>query len=197
MTGLIAAVMVHASACGNDGDDLPPPAEAPNPATTSPPEPTLDERDAAAWEEIQTKFDGFMETWIKWSAEGRPRSFEDPVTADFNEYSEFQARDHAIGQLDQETRDGQIRTGEPTWFDPRLLGIDWDRKVQDLVVPEAVFEICVDDSQWIVVDAESGEPAGVQPLGRRLWTVRAWWAEEREFGTDGWALSQLEVGGSC
>lgn len=197
VSGLIAVLIIDAAACGND-DDLPPaPSPANNGAATSPPAPTLDARDAEAWEEIQAKFDGFMETWIKWAAAGRPRGFDDPVTGEFNEYAEFQIRDQAIAQLDQETRDGQRRTGRPVWLDARLMGIDWDRKVQDLVVPEAMFGVCVDDTQWRVVDAESGEPAGVQPAGRELWTITAWWAEERDFGTAGWALSQRDVGGSC
>jgi hypothetical protein len=196
--GLIAVFVVGAAACGND-DDLPPPGSPPlnDGGPTSPPAPTLDARDAEAWQEIQTKFDGFMETWIKWAAEGRPGGFEDPVTAEFNEYSEFMLRDEAVAQIDHETNEGQVRTGRPEWRDARLIGIDWDRTVQELIVPEAVFEVCVDDSGWTVVDAESSEPAGIEPSGPEQWTITAWWVEEREFGTDGWALSQREFGGSC
>jgi hypothetical protein len=187
------------AACGNDGDDLPPPPPptANGAATTSPPAPTLDARDAEAWEEIRAKFDGFMETWIKWAAEGRPGGFVDPATAELNEHAQLFLLDEAVAQLTEEARDGQLRMGRLEWRDAQLVSMDWDREVQDRVVPEAIFEVCVDDSEWVVVDAETGEPVGVEPSGPQLWTITAWWAEEREFGTDGWAPSQREVGGSC
>jgi hypothetical protein len=197
VAGLIS-VLVASAACGDD-DDLPPPASPPpaDGAATSPPAPTLDARDAEAWEEIQTKFDGFMETWIKWAAEGSPGGFEDPAIAELNEYADILLRDEVGAELIQDSRDGRRRTGRPVWSEARPLEFDWDREVQDQVVPEAIFEVCVDDTEWIVVDADSGEPIGGEQAAQQLWTVTAWWAEQRDFGPEGWALAQREIGGSC
>jgi hypothetical protein len=191
--GLIA-VLVGTGACGDGGDDLPaaPDTPADTPAT-SPPTATLDARDAGAWQEIQARFDAFMETWIKWSAEGSPGGFVDPATAELHEYADIFLWDEVVAQLDREASDGQLRTGRPEWRDSRLIEIDWDHEIQDRLVPEAIFEVCVDDSNWTLVDAETGEPVAGDRGGPHLWWVTASWVEDQESGPDGWGLTQREV----
>lgn len=197
LAALTLVITAGAACSSDDGDDLPPPPASPADGQASPsPAETLDPRDAEAWDEIQARFDGFMETWIKWAAEGIPGGLQDPAIAELNEYAEAFLRDDAAAELTQELRNGQRRTGRPEWRDTQLLELDWDRTVQELVVPEAVFEVCVDDSDWLVVDAETGEPVPAELSGPHVWTITAWWVEEREFGPDGWALSQREVDGS-
>jgi hypothetical protein len=188
--------MAGSAACSDDGDDLPPPPSADEGAATMPSAPTLDARDAEAWAEIQTKFDGFMETWIKWAAEGSPGGFENPATIELAEYAYVFLHDDVAVELFEHRRNGLVRTGRPEWRNALLIGIDWDRMVQDLVVPETIFEVCVDDSDWVVVDADSSDPVEPDAGRPQVWTITAWWAEEREFGPDGWALSRREVGGS-
>jgi hypothetical protein len=198
ITALIGCAMVFAAgaaACNGGGDDLPPPpppspnAEAPSASPT----PTFDARTTEAWQEIQTKFDGLMEAWIKWAAEGSPGGFENPAVSEVGEYADLFFLNDFMNELVDDTQAGHVRTGRPTWRDARLLSIDWEREVQDVVVPEAVFEICVDDSEWIKVDADTSEPAPGEPGGPHVWSVTAWWEEEREFGPEGWALIQREV----
>jgi hypothetical protein len=195
---IAAIAALGSAACGDDSSDLPAPAP---PLSVSPvsPTPTLDERTAEAWEEIQATFDGFMETWIKWAAEGRPGGFVDPATSELNEYAEFRIRDEAVAELTQEARAGNVREGRPGWVFQRLLSVDWEREVEDRAVPEAIFEVCVDDSEWILVDEETRDPVNADVVGPHLWTVTAWWFEDREVGPEGWALSQREVdrGRSC
>lgn len=186
------ALLLGVVACQDDGE-LPPPASPPASIPPSSPTPTLDERTAEAWEEIQAKFDGFMEAWIKWAAEGWPGGFVDPASMELNEYAESRMHDQAMAALREEADRGHVRTGQPVWRDARLLGIDWDRTVQDLEVPEAVFEVCVDDHGWIKVDAETGEPVSAEPGSPHIWTVTAWWVENRDFGPDGWALADRTV----
>jgi hypothetical protein len=193
LLGSLLALPLSSTACAGDGDDLPPPPSAPAEQLSASTAPTLDERTAEAWEEIQGKFDGFMETWIKWAAQGRPGGFVDPATAELNEYAEFRIRDEAVAALTRESRDGLVREGRPRWYGERLLSVDWDREVQDHAVPEAIFEVCVDDREWTLVDEETREPVQADVVGSHLWTVTAWWFEDREVGPDGWALSQREV----
>jgi hypothetical protein len=190
----LCVVVAGVTAC-DQGDDLPPPPPDAPVDSPSPPAPTqsLDARDAEAWQEIQARFDSFMETWIKWSAEGAPGGFVDPATAELHEYADVFLWDEAVAQLGQEADNGQVRTGRPEWRDANLIGIDWEREIQDLVVPEAVFQICVDDSEWVVVDTDSGEPTPAEPGGPQMWRLTAWWIEDREFGPDGWAMVQREV----
>jgi hypothetical protein len=194
MTALAMAITIAGTACSSDeGDDLPPPASPGSAQDTPAPAESLDPRDAEAWDEIQARFDGFMETWIKWAADGRPGGFVDPATAELHEYAEAFLLDEVVAELTQEARDGNLRMGQPEWRDSQLLTLDWDRTVQELSVPEAVFEVCVDDSDWLVVDAETDEPVSAEPRGPHVWTMTARWAEEPEFGPDGWALFQREI----
>lgn len=194
MAGLVAVLVIGAAGCG-DNDDLPPPVSpaASEGGAASPPSPPLDARDAEAWKEIQAKFDGFMETWIKWAAQGSPGGFEDPATAELHDYAAAFLWDEAVAELAQQAQHGQRRTGRPDWRDAHLLVLDWDRTVNGRKVPEARFDVCVDDREWIVVEAGTGEPVSAKPGGPSVWTVTARWSEDPEFGPQGWALIRREI----
>jgi hypothetical protein len=189
----VIALAAGAVACTDDGDDLPPPPPPNAEASPASPTPTFDAPTTEAWEEIQTKFDGMMEAWIKWAAQLSPGGFENPAVSEVGEYADLFLLNDFMNELVDNTAAGHVRTGRPTWRDARLLSIDWERTVQDLVVPEAVFEVCVDDTEWVKVDAETGEPVPGEPVGPHIWTVTAWWVEEQEFGPDGWGLGEREV----
>lgn len=188
----VLAVLAGGAGCGEDQVDLPTPV-SPRPEPVSAPTSTLGPEEAEAWTEIQTRFDAFMETWIRWAAEGSPGGIENPAAVELGEHTDEFLLNEAATDLAELAQQEQLRTGRPQWRDARPVRFDFERTVQDQVVPEAVFEVCVDGTDWVVVAADSGEPAGTEPDGPQLWTITAWWAEQRDFGPDGWALTKREV----
>lgn len=180
-----AALILGATACSDDGSDLPPPpSPVDEPAGSPTLAPTFDARTIEAWQELQARFDELMETWIRWAAEGSPGGFVDPSTVELGRYVVDLFLSDVTVELADHARNGQVRDGRPVWRDAQLLDLDWDRMAQfegeEVNRPLATFDVCVDDSDWVVVDADTGEPATGEPGGAHVWTVQASLGEQRD-----------------
>jgi hypothetical protein len=88
-------------------------------------------------------------------------------------------------------RAGRTTAGELTWT-AEVVGIDWEFSYEhnpDNVFPHATLRVCIDETEWITVDAATGQVVD-GPGARHLSTVTARWREPTEdlFIEPGWYI---------
>ncbi|QSB13274.1 hypothetical protein JQS43_16765 [Natronosporangium hydrolyticum] len=195
MIALAAAatvVLAAAAACGDEDLDLPPPPASPAPTTDNTPESNLDPADAADAEEILAAFDSYMEGYVELTQEGVLGGTDETMDRLEEIHVAAEAFDElAFEILTPNAQAGHATSGTLGW-EAQVREIDWEHSFEysDDVIPRAIIDACIDETDWTTIEVDSGEV--VDGPGSRytseIWVT--WWeADEYSEQEDRWHVS--------
>lgn len=207
---LVAAVVlagltsVVAGCGGDEPSDLPSPLPEGSPPAPASPAVSLSPEDARAAQEILAAFDEYMAVYIELSTAGAPGGSEEtlarlegvPIAGEVMVALRFDL-------LAENYEAGRATTGEVTWT-AHVTEVDWDFSPEtnpDVTYPMAYLRVCFDESDWVMVDVETGEVVE-GPRGRYVSEVTARWVdpetEPNQTASEGWYIIRREdTGAPC
>ncbi|QVQ53366.1 hypothetical protein J4H86_06295 [Spiractinospora alimapuensis] len=139
---VVAVLVVLVSACAQEHSETPE-VEEPESAPPSDEELALE------------AYEGMWDVYIEASQEG------EAAPSDLERYAMGQAAEHILGTLSERAEAGEVALGRP----------EISPDVGDVGDTEIVIDDCVDSSEWLRGDAESGEALEddpTEPLMRRV-----------------------------
>lgn len=175
---LVLAVLV-AVACGNDGPDA-----APTPSPSSPVA-TAGSTTSKADSDERAAIDAYVAMWMAMAKAGETADWESPELA---KYATGNALTTITRSLYADSNNGIVSRGKPT-LNPHVTG-----RVPEGEPTTIRISDCGDSTNWLQVDADSGEPVDDEPGGRR-----AIEAEVKKQSDGSWKVSRFAVQelGSC
>lgn len=144
-----ATTLAVMGACTSNSDTDPEPSDSPSsPSATT--EPASDDQAS-----VEAAYDAYWEAYIADAAD---------VDSDFaalEAATYYPLRSELVGWVADLHADGQIYSGTPVWTVEEIT-VDADASPA-----AATIEACVDISDWVIVEAASGEPVEVPEQAQR------------------------------
>ena len=199
---LLTAVGLTLTACGSDrGDDLPPPP-ASAPASSQDPAETiaLTPEEEQAVEEAQAKFDEFMNAYVHEATTGEP--FDTPAGPVIGghplEHAEFPLYQEVQAEFVEYYDEGHVAKGDLRWTFLGVEEVDLDLMVNDKNVPAVWLRYCIDQTDWQMINAETGDPV-TEPGDRQIAVFEAIWYDDADGArAEGWRIAERQwTGESC
>jgi hypothetical protein len=193
--GLTLALAACSNASGDSGDD--PPSLPPSaPAATQAPAQTIEltPEEEQAVEEAKAKFDEFMEAYVYEATTGEPLDTgAGPVIGGHPlEHAEFPLRQEIQIELVENYDEGHVAKGDLRWTFLGVEDVDLDRMVNDKNVPAVWLRYCIDQTDWQMVNAETGDPV-TEPGDRQIAVFRAiWYDDDGGARTARWLIAERE-----
>lgn len=165
-------------ACGDDSSGATTPTPTSPMATSSPTTSAADSAERAA-------IDAYVGMWMAMAKAGETADWESPELA---KYATGNALTTITRSLYTDQKNGVISRGKPT-LDPQVTAREPDDDPRIIRISD-----CGDSTNWVQVDADSGEPVDDEPGGRR-----AIEAEVKKQGDGAWKVRRFAVQelGSC
>jgi hypothetical protein len=188
-----ALVIVGTGGCGDDSDL--PPAASPPATTSEAPGLDLTPAEQEAVDEARTTFDNFMNAYVEDATTGEPFETEmGPVIGGRPlEYLTGTLTQEVQSELVENRNENRVFAGSLTWNFVEVDNVDLDRTVQGRSVPTVRMSYCVDTTNWIIVDKDTGDPVG-RPSARQIQTVEAVWFDDDGGARDeGWRFANREA----
>lgn len=165
------ALLAVLTACGEEGDRLPPP-RSPAPAVSVSPAggPVLTAEEEAAVAEVTAVFDEFMREYIALATSGDPPDVE--AIAPLLVRIAFPLEGRVNTELVDNYREDHRLDGDIEWELIEVVEVDLERVVRGEDAPLVELRYCLDYTAWVTVDKENREQLG-DPGHRAPAIVRA------------------------